>query len=115
MTFGTDANAVGNVSVNVTGLEALDPRVSVPDSILLKTDPLPTCNWFVCVFPFICNLEVGLVVPIPTLTPEVAELIPVTDPSTMQLLQSTRALAPIAVALIRSPVCTSADVPKAEL
>jgi len=42
----------------------------------------------------------GLVVPIPTFTFEVAELLPFTDPSIRQLLQFISALAPIAVELV---------------
>jgi hypothetical protein len=56
-----------------------------------------------------------LFTPIPTFTLLVAPFTPLTDPSTRQLLQSTREFAPIAVALLRLPADALASAPKAVL
>ena len=56
-------------------------------------------------------LELGLVVPTPTLTLLVALFTPLTEPNTRQLSQSTRDFAPIAVALFKLPVDTFAPEP----
>lgn len=60
----------------------------------------------VAVIPERVRRSEGEEVPIPTLTP---------DPSTRALLIETRAFAPMAVALVRLPVQTSADNPSAVL
>lgn len=54
----------------------------------------------------------GAFTPMPTLTLAVAPLTLLTEPSTMQSLQATSALAPKAVAFVNPPVATSELKPR---
>ncbi len=88
-----------------------------PKQVLPKTygsvfvPPVPIFSSFILAFPpTTSNLQVGLGVPIPTLTASTA-----VPPSTKLLLVPTFALYPIAVALCRFPETTSAAKPIAVL